>query len=106
MDIPTFDRDGYPTDATIDYLETCAELAAGLDFMRAAWYYPTAATNDISAHEAAIVHADQETRYLRLATGGWSGNESLIAAWKRNRVAWMMTWELSARGGLYIFRYR
>lgn len=41
---------------------------------------------------------------IRLATGGWSGNESLIHALQANRVAWLVLWQLSAKGGLYILR--
>lgn len=34
-----------------------------------------------------------------------SGNEDLIDAMRRNTMLWHVTWQLSARGGLYIFRY-
>lgn len=38
-----------------------------------------------------------------LATGGWSGNEEIIGALKRNRLFWCVCWELSERGGHFIF---
>lgn len=43
-------------------------------------------------------------REYRLATGGWSGNESLIGALQENFVFWSLCWQMSERGGLYVFR--
>lgn len=42
-------------------------------------------------------------RFATFATGGWSGNEDLIAALEDNEVFWLMSWEASFRGGLYHF---
>jgi len=44
-----------------------------------------------------------ESPYWRFATGGWSGNESLIAALEENRLFWAMCWKASYRGGVYEF---
>ena len=38
-----------------------------------------------------------------IATGGWSGCESIIGALKENKLFWLNHWEQSTRGGLYIF---
>jgi len=104
---PTVDRDGYPTDETLDALRQwdLADANAALDFLQVAWTYPNLASHDLSVEEFAVVHADASTRHLRLSTGGWSGNEDLIYAF-RESLAWRMTWRLSAIGGLHIFRYR
>ena len=38
-----------------------------------------------------------------MATGGWSGNESIIYAMRENYVLWATLWESSHRGGLEVF---
>lgn len=45
-----------------------------------------------------------EYRELRLATAGWSGNESIISALHENRMFSMLCWQSSHRGGLHIYR--
>ncbi len=45
-----------------------------------------------------------ETGELALITGGWSGNESIIAALERNLLFWALFWQKSERGGGYWFR--
>ena len=42
---------------------------------------------------------------LRLATGGWSGNEEIIGAIEKNTMFQMMCWQKSQRGGLHIYRF-
>jgi hypothetical protein len=44
-----------------------------------------------------------EYRELRLATGGWSGNEEIIAALDKNQMFSMLCWYMSQRGGLHIY---
>lgn len=98
----------YPTDAALAKIEAWPwEDAAGLlDFVRAIWHWPEFGVSDeLRPHEAEVVHAEPEDRFLRLATGGWSGNESIIGALDRNVVAIAMLWCLSSRGGLHIYKY-
>jgi hypothetical protein len=104
---PEFDRNGYPTEATLTAIRDWPLLDANgaLDFIAAAWYLPEfGVSRELSAAEAELVNANPEDRFLRLATGGWSGNEALINAFA-GILQHMFTWCLSARGGLHIFRY-
>ena len=48
----------------------------------------------------------REYRELRLATAGWSGNESIIDALQENAMFFMLCWQSSHRGGLHIFHIR
>lgn len=40
---------------------------------------------------------------LELHTGGWSGNEEIIAALKQNKLFWMIWWWKTEKGGHYYF---
>jgi len=39
-------------------------------------------------------------------TGGWSGNEDVISALRRNLLFWPMFWQKSVRGGHYYFKIK
>ena len=41
-----------------------------------------------------------------LATGGWSGNEDIIQAMRKNVMFWSICWQLSERGGRYVFEVK
>jgi hypothetical protein len=107
MDKPTITADGYPTEETLAAIEQWPyqDAAGCLDFVRAAWHWPDWQCEGLRDEEASVVHAEPDDQYARFATGGWSGNESLIHALKRNQMICTLTWQLSARGGLHIFRY-
>jgi hypothetical protein len=82
------------------------DAAGALDFLRHTWVTTYGSASDaLTAGEAEVVRAEKGERFLRLATGGWSENEALIGALQQNRMVWLLTWVLHARGGLYIFRY-
>ncbi len=38
-----------------------------------------------------------------VSTGGWSGNEDIVAEMQHNMMFWVMYWYSSRRGGHYIF---
>ena len=95
MITPEFDSDGYPTDATLDAIEHwniqnldhCKDL---IDFCIEAWEYDTQRSANL---------------YI-FNTGGWSGNESIIDAMKKNYVFWLFAWKTSTRGGHFEFELR
>ncbi len=47
----------------------------------------------------------KRVKTLRLATGGWSGNESIVSSLHDNFI-FMTTWIKSERGGLTIYKIR
>ena len=110
--IPTFDRDGYPSDETLDRIERwpVAQQLDGvrkcLDFVVEAWdtRYGSVHRTLIDIEQAFLAPTANET-FIRFATGGWSGNESLIHALQRNWMVHGLTWVMSRRGGLHIYRY-
>lgn len=104
---PTFDVDGYPTEETLQQLQEwpIEEAGSALDFLAAAWHWADFGVSRIlRPAEAEIVHAELDDHFLRLATGGWSGNEDLIAAFDKSYAS-ILTWRLSTRGGLHIYQY-
>ena len=45
----------------------------------------------------------RSARVYHISTGGWSGNEEIIAAMRDNFPCWSLTWEAVRRGGHYTF---
>lgn len=106
MKTPTFDSDGYPTDATLRVIEKwpiteLSDTQGLMDYVRQAWKYPDYFTAD-KRRTREWKGAPLKRRY-HVSTGGWSGNESLISALEKNFVFWMLTWVAHRRGGHYIF---
>lgn len=97
----------YPTDEELGRLEHWPpyDVAGALDFAASLWHWPDLAARELTAGEASVVRAEPGERYLRLATGGWSGNEEIVAALKTNMILRSLSWRLSAAGGLHIFQY-
>lgn len=104
---PEFDEDGYPTDHTLQMIADWSydDLAGMLRFAEACF----------DKHYGAWEHINLDTingdgianqPCIRIATGGWSGNESVVDAMMLNRAFVAMHWEMSARGGLFIFNLR
>ncbi len=82
-----------------------APLGEVLDLVEDAWDKNYGSVrDDLTYAEWRVVGGDAGDRYLRLATGGWSWNESVLSAFGNNTLGWMLHWVLSARGGLHIFR--
>lgn len=101
--MPTFDSDGYPTDATLELIRTwpLTDVKALAEFVRDAWsdygHLTLAPCKDVLGKDA--------TRML-CVTGGWSGNESIIEALMDNMPFRFMCWESTHRGGLVVFEIR
>lgn len=90
---PSFDADGYPTDETESAIREWdfRDVDGWLAYIREAWNH----------HYGRIW---EENGTLKMATGGWSGNESITHAMRENFVLWALMWESSHRGGLVVLR--
>lgn len=82
----------YPEEDELDKIKNWPyeDFKGLLDYCMSLWTYSDYATKRGSNY--------------RFATGGWSGNESIIYALEENKIFWMSCWMLSARGGLYKFK--
>lgn len=92
------DEDGYPEEEELQDIRDAAgfqpeDACALLERVRQLWHWPNYAT---------VTEAGDKLRH-EFCTGGWSGNESLIEALQDNTMFWLRWWQLSERGGRYVF---
>lgn len=111
MKSPTFDKDGYPTDATLRAVEkwpisTYKDVEELLVYLREAWHLSDWCWTVAKRRTREKYKGAPLVRRYQISTAGWSGNESLIAAMQKNFMFWMMTWVSHRRGGHYIFEVR
>lgn len=90
MSMPEFDKDGYPSEISLQHLvgNNWSSYRSWLDYAKALW-------ND---HYGGREESDGK---VILITGGWSGNESVVTAMNHN-IYWQMMWYESHRGGKYV----
>lgn len=90
------DEDGYPTEGALGLLSDWpwADPAGWLALAEALWSYP----------DRFVRREHPEYVEYLTSTGGWSGNESVLAAMKKNDVLWHSCWEESRRAGVTVFR--
>ena len=102
---PVGDYYGYPTEDTLHQIQSATDPKEALELAYEAWAAYGSVTDRLSSTELKLVMADSDNdTFLRFATGGWSGNESIIGSLRDNAMVWALTWRLSAVGGLHIFR--
>jgi hypothetical protein len=97
------DADGYPEEHELEKIRTWpilnpSETHALVDYVAERWRWPEFGWHEYRDRDGARVFA--------LSTGGWSGNEDLIAAMRGNYVWWSFCWIVSRSGGHYLFRLR
>lgn len=103
------DRDGYPTPDELDRIlewpwpdgvpipQVARELLA---FVKGCWW---AADWGWSEEDGQDNITWKPVRRYSLSTGGWSGNEAIIAALRENGHLFPSFWIRSRRGGHYVF---
>ena len=84
------DRDGYPLLRTIRKIEAWpdSDLIGLMKFVSAIWWGAPPV---------------RRGRQFSFSTWGWSGNEEIIDAMKRNRMLMALCWVSSRRGGHHRF---
>ena len=98
------DNDGYPTEEQLEKLRTWKwkDYTGLMEYVRGIWHWGIPDKN--------IEHVkddfDNDVIRYTMATGGWSGNESIIGALSDNFIFWSTCWVQSSRGGGYIFEVR
>ncbi len=88
------DHDGYPESRELNKIRkwTYTDFAGLLEYVKERWKYSDCG------------YWRQVRRIYRISTGGWSGNESIVAALMANRMFWAICWVSSKRGGHYVFQ--
>lgn len=91
------DKDGYPSEKTLHAIEIWLDDYGSLMFF----------IQDYIELNYGWCSGDRpdgfDTGVWSVITGGWSGNESIINALKKNKLFWLNHWQQSTRGGSYIF---
>ena len=100
MKHPTFDSNGYPTPATLRRIRRWPmdDWRNLIRFLREAWWPDFGRKGQDGKSHGFRWRGS----WLRLATGGWSGNEEIVGALRQSEF-WIFHWYKSVRGGLYLF---
>jgi len=86
----------YPTEEELEKIrqwDAVKDPMGLINFIKGLWNYP----------EYFVVKGKRVIT-LKLSTGGWSGNEDIIEALRRNQMFFLLYWQSSVRGGHYYFR--
>lgn len=99
------DSEGYPTDETLEAIRHWPFLHIGklFDEIARIWHWGYG-LGTLKEAERMMLDEGEGVKFLRLATGGWSGNESIIGAMEDNFFV-RVYWRLSRNGGLHIYEY-
>jgi hypothetical protein len=88
----------YPTKSELGHLRELGEDWGNpqkvIDFLKEIWHW-----------QDYVKVSGKKVIRLELITGGWSGNEEIIAT-LNNTMFWRLWWEKSERGGCYLFVIR
>lgn len=108
MKSPTFDSDGCPSDETLDtisywYGKNGWNPKEFLKFCEKAFNKHYGSWQIIENYNNDLLK-DKPFTAVRIATGGWSGNEMVIYTMQKTTF-WSVLWQASVCGGLYILDY-
>ena len=84
------DDDGYPTDESLEQIKNYKGSHTTL-------------MTEVAHLFGGYGRCEFDGNHWIVATGGWSGCESVIRAMKENQMFWLICWYMSKRGGYYEF---
>lgn len=100
VDGELLDEDGYPTELALQRIRSWEHekgWGAALDYIRELWW----------GGEMLWTEKQRgDRRVCDVSTGGWSGNEDLIAAMRGNFLLWSTVFLAHRRGGHYVFEIK
>lgn len=100
------DEDGYPTEHCLEVIRNWhwSESKECFDFIEELWSYKEYWREEtVDKDDFNGLDYDKPRHRYHISCAGWSGNESIIAAMKENKMLWYLNWVQSRRGGHYIF---
>ena len=103
------DADGYPTEDELEKIKTWGanDYFGWFEFIKTCWWAADWGWSEEDGTER--FSPNEPVHWWRISTGGWSGNESVIAAMLSTKIAqggsglWDMAWYSTRRGGHYEF---
>jgi hypothetical protein len=108
MPEPTFDVAGYPTEETLQLIKEWSykDFPALMQFVATAWKWNGFEIKPSLIEPLFDRGYEDDGCWWCGATGGWSGNESLIGALMENSLFWLFCWRASVSGGYYEFHVK
>jgi hypothetical protein len=100
------DEDGYPTDAALDIIQLWhwSDAKGWFRFIESIWHLKSWGWSEGTQPDE--LYPEEWVYLYNISTGGWSGNEAIIAAMQKNGMLWHLNWVQSRRGGHYIFELK
>jgi hypothetical protein len=96
----------YPTEAQLRKIRKWDTFKTGarplVEYIKTIWWMPDWGFKLYKGRDSSF--RNRRVMKLELHTGGWSGNESIMADLERNWM-FMQGWVMSRRGGHYYFEF-
>lgn len=91
-----FDYNGYPSEEFLEHLKTCKSVKQIFDELKVVWW---------NTDWGLIFHRPYKHQVkVELHTGGWTGNENIIAALRQNVRFWFRCY-MWRKGGHFYFSF-
>lgn len=102
-----FDEDGYPSDQTLEEIVNFPfdNPSGFFELSEKAFNKHYGSWQIVESYENPELRSNKPLKVVKIATGGWSGNEMVVNAMIKN-VIWSVHFIACFRGGLYIIDAR